>query len=113
MSWNGVCVLYAVQNAIRNDLILLISFLFTLWHCCLFIEESFWLLYFCDLIFCTIGYLYREGLIDLMFLRKLILFVVLCVSGFIEFYYLFLFPDFEGLNDMLVAVSLVLIIYCW
>ena len=31
-----------------------------------FIEISFWLLYFCDLIFCTIGYLYREGLIDLI-----------------------------------------------
>jgi len=57
-------------------------------------------LYFCDLIFYTIGYLYRKGLSDLMFLRKMILFVVPCVSGFIQFYYLFLFPDFEGVKDL-------------
>jgi hypothetical protein len=31
---------------------------------------------------------------------KLIFFVVPCVSGFIELYYLFLFPDFKGVNDL-------------
>jgi len=31
---------------------------------------------------------------------KLVLFVVPCVSGFIEFYYLFLFSDFKRVNDL-------------
>jgi hypothetical protein len=35
---------------------------------------------------------------------KLILFVVPCVSGFIEFYYLFLFPDFK-IKELVAYVS--------
>ena len=35
-----------------------------------------------------------------MFFKKLAFFVVPCVSGFIEFYYLFLFPDFKGVNSL-------------
>jgi hypothetical protein len=74
--------------------------LFCVWFNCL-IEESLWLLYFCDVIFYVIGYLYREGLdCGVMFFRKLAFYAVPCVSGFIEFYYLFLFPDFEGVNGL-------------
>jgi len=35
-----------------------------------------------------------------VFYIKLILFVVPCVSEFIEFYYLFLFTDFKGVNNL-------------
>ena len=33
--------------------------------------------------------------------------------GSIKFYYLFLFPDFKGVNNLLVTVSLVVIIIYW
>jgi len=52
------------------------------------------------LIFYSIGYLYYEGWKLVNFFKKFILFVVPCVSGFIEFYYLFLFPDFKGVNKL-------------
>jgi len=32
--------------------------------------------------------------------------VVTCVSGFIEFYYLFLFPDFKGVNVSYCYISI-------
>jgi hypothetical protein len=35
----------------------------------IFIEESLWLLYFCDLIFYTIVYFYREGFNWLIFFK--------------------------------------------
>jgi polyferredoxin len=47
-------------RAIRHDLILLIGLLFILFTL-IFIEESFWLSYCCDLIVYTIVYLYCEG----------------------------------------------------
>ena len=47
----------------------------------------------------TTDYLYREGLTNIFL--KIDLFVVPCgVSGFVEFYYLFLFPDSEGVNNL-------------
>ena len=62
------------------------------------IEVSFLLLYGFDLILFVIVYLYCGGM--LFGFWKLALFVVPCVSGFIEFYYLFLFPDSEGVSGL-------------
>ena len=63
----------------------------------LFIEVSL-LLYFCDLFLYTIDYSYCVGLLNVFL--KLILCVVPCVSGFIEYCYLFLFPNFKGVNGL-------------
>ena len=60
----------------------------------LFILLNERLLYFCDLIFYTIDYLYCEGLdicLGIFFLKVDLICLVLCESGLIEFYYLFLF----------------------
>jgi hypothetical protein len=87
-------------RAIRHDLILLIILLLLFLYCVVGCWNIILVVVFLYLIFYTIGYLYCKGLLVVTFFKKLVLFIVPCVSGFIEFYYLFLFPDFNGVNDL-------------
>ena len=90
-------------RAIRYGLILLIFLLFLVVFICL-IEESFWLLYFCDLIFYKIVFLYREG-VDKYFFESRFCLSCLVYQGSLNFIIYFCFPI---LKQLMIYVS-----YCF
>ena len=107
-SWNPSLLARKVEHLMKQKIVAKLGC-----GVMLFFDNIFYRFYiiltelFCDIVYfeCkpryTIDYLYREELIIiLMFFKKLAFFVVPCVSGFIEFYYLFLFPDFKGVNRL-------------
>ena len=78
--------------------------------CCLFL----WDLIVCWRIIVRVVFLCFNFLYDRLFVLwgveitvffKLVLFVALCVSGLIEFYYLFLIPDFKGVNGLFLIIK--------